>query len=119
MTITDEFIEEILVLIQNFDPPGCAYRDINESLNIQIENLEITSEEREELKANLNKLFDDKSKINNISENNLNNLKILSLIPAGGFGVTKQNYVRPDILAINDSNTWHVSLNDVICLRSY
>ncbi len=112
VTITDEFIEEILVLIQNFDPPGCAYRDINESLNIQIENLEITSEEREELKANLNKLLQEKTEIKKISENTRNNLKKLSLNPAGGFGETKQNYVRPDILAINDSNTWHVSLND-------
>ena len=111
-TITDEFIEEILVLIQNFDPPGCAYRDINESLNIQIENLEIASEEREELKENLNLLLQEKTEIKKISENTRNNLKKLSLNPAGGFGETTQNYVRPDILAINDSNTWHVSLND-------
>ena len=111
-TITDEFIEEILVLIQNFDPPGCAYRDINESLNIQIENLEIASEEREELKENLNMLLQEKTEIEKISENTRNNLKKLSLNPAGGFGETAQNYVRPDILAINDSNTWHVSLND-------
>ncbi len=111
-TITDEFIEEILVLIQNFEPSGCAYRDINESLNIQIENLEITSKEQKELKEILSKLIENKIDIKKISENTRNNLKKLSLNPAGGFGETTQNYVRPDILAINDSNTWYVSLND-------
>ena len=59
MTITDEFIEEILVPIQNFDPPGCAYRDIKYT-NRKFRN---NSEEREELKANLNKLLQEKTEI--------------------------------------------------------
>ena len=114
VTITDEYIEDILVLIQNFEPAGCAYRDINESLNIQADNLGISPKEREELKENLTSLIQEKINIEQISETTRNNLKKLSLNPAGKFGVTTQNYVRPDVLAIKDTDldTWHVSLND-------
>ena len=114
VTITDEYIEDILVLIQNFEPAGCAYRDINESLSIQVDNLGISPKEREELKENLTSLIQEKINIEQISETIRNNLKKLSLNPAGKFGVTTQNYVRPDVLAIKDKDldTWHVSLND-------
>jgi len=114
VTITDEYIEDILVLIQNFEPAGCAYRDINESLSIQVDNLGISPKEREELKENLTSLIQEKINIEQISETTRNNLKKLSLNPAGKFGVTTQNYVRPDVLAIKDTelDTWHVSLND-------
>ena len=114
VTITDEYIEDILVLIQNFEPVGCAYRDINESLSIQVDNLGISPKEREELKENLTSLIQEKINIEQISETIRKNLKKLSLNPAGKFGVTTQNYVRPDVLAIKDTelDTWHVSLND-------
>ena len=114
VTITDEYIEDILVLIQNFEPAGCAYRDINESLSIQVDNLGISPKEREELKENLTNLIQEKINIEQISETIRNNLKKLSLNPAGKFGVTTQNYVRPDVMAIKDTelDTWHVSLND-------
>ncbi len=114
VTITDEYIEDILVLIQNFEPAGCAYRDVNESLSIQVDNLGISPKEREELKENLTGLIQEKINIEQISETIRNNLKKLSLNPAGKFGVTTQNYVRPDVLAIKDTelDTWHVSLND-------
>ena len=114
VTITDEYIEDILILIQNFEPAGCAYRDINESLSIQVDNLGISPKEREELKENLTSLIQEKISIEQISETIRNNLKKLSLNPAGKFGVTTQNYVRPDVLAIKDTelDTWHVSLND-------
>ena len=114
VTITDEYIEDILVLIQNFEPAGCAYRNINESLSIQVDNLGISPKERKELKENLTSLIQEKINIEQITETIKKNLKKLSLNPAGKFGVTTQNYVRPDVLAIKDTelDTWHVSLND-------
>ena len=114
VTIADEYIEDILILIQNFEPAGCAYRDINESLSVQVDNLGISPKEQEELKENLTSLIQEKINIEQISETIRNNLKKLSLNPAGKFGVTTQNYVRPDVMAIKDTelDTWHVSLND-------
>ena len=113
-TITDEYIEDILVLIQNFEPVGCAYRNINESLSVQVDNLAISAKEREELRKNLTNLIQEKVNIEQIPDTTRNNLKKLSLNPAGKFGVTSQNYLRPDVLAIKDKDldTWHVSLND-------
>ena len=91
---------------------GCAYRNINESLTIQIENLEINAGEKLDLHENLQSLIQEKIELDKISEKTKNNLRKLSLNPAGCFGEISQNYVRPDVLAIEDQNKWYVSLND-------
>ena len=111
-SVSDKYIEDVLGLIQNFEPVGCAYRNINESLTVQIENLEIKASEKLDLHENLQSLVQEKIKLDKISEKTKNNLRKLSLNPAGYFGETSQNYVRPDVLAIEDQNTWYVSLND-------
>lgn len=111
-SVSDKYIEDVLGLIQNFDPVGCAYRNINESLTVQIENLEINASEKLDLHENLQSLVQEKIELDKISEKTKNNLRKLSLNPAGYFGETSQNYVRPDVLAIEDQNTWYVSLND-------
>ena len=111
-SVSDKYIEDVLGLIQNFEPVGCAYRNINESLTIQIENLEINASEKLDLHENLQSLVQEKIELDRISEKTKNNLRKLSLNPAGYFGETSQNYVRPDVLAIEDQNTWYVSLND-------
>jgi len=111
-SVSDKYIQDVLRLIQNFEPVGCAYRNINESLTIQIENLEINASEKLDLHENLQSLVQEKIEIDKISEKTKNNLRRLSLNPAGCYGETSQNYVRPDVLAIEDQNTWYVSLND-------
>jgi len=111
-SVSDKYIEDVLGLIQNFEPVGCAYRNINESLTVQIENLEINASEKLDLHENLQSLVQEKIELDKISEKTKNNLRKLSLNPAGYFGETSQNYVRPDVLAIEDQNTWYVSLND-------
>ena len=111
-SVSDKYIEDVLGLIQNFEPVGCAYRNINESLTIQIENLEINASEKLDLHENLQSLVQEKIELDKISEKTKNNLRRLSLNPAGCYGETSQNYVRPDVLAIEDQNTWYVSLND-------
>lgn len=111
-TISDEYIEYVLSHIQNFEPPGCAYRNIKESLTIQIENLEITANQKEILKGHLNDLVQDNILIHQLPEDVRKNLKRLSLNPAGSFGQDSQNYVRPDVLAVKNQNSWYVSLND-------
>ena len=111
-SVSDKYIQDVLRLIQNFEPVGCAYRNINESLTIQIENLEINASEKLDLHENLQSLVQEKIELDKISEKTKNNLRKLSLNPAGYFGETSQNYVRPDVLAIEDQNTWYVSLND-------
>ena len=110
--ISDGDIDEVLKIIQNFDPPGCAFRSINESLLIQIENLEIGASEKQNLIAVLTNLIDGSIEIDKLPESLKKNLNKLSLNPAGGFGETIQNFIRPDVLAVNEKNKWLVSLND-------
>ena len=110
--VTDKRIEETLHMIQNFEPVGCAYRNINESLKIQIENLDITVFEKEVLNKNLQAIKEEKMHIEQVPEKERINLSKLSLNPAAKFGDTFQNYIRPDLLAIYENKNWHVSIND-------
>ena len=110
--ISDKDIDSVLRIIQNFDPPGCAFRNINESLLIQIENLEIGTKEKNDLISILKNLIDGTIEIEELTESLKNNLSKLSLNPAGSFGQTTQNYIRPDVIALNQKNKWMASLND-------
>ena len=110
--VTDKRIEETLNMIQNFEPVGCAYRNINESLKIQIENLDISVFEKEVLNKNLQAIKEEKINIEQVPEKERINLSKLSLNPAAKFGDTFQNYIRPDLLAIYENKNWHVSIND-------
>jgi len=49
INIKDINIDSILHLIQNFDPPGCAYRSIEESLEIQVNNLNLDKKNNKKL----------------------------------------------------------------------
>jgi len=110
--ISDKDIDKVLQIIQNFEPPGCAFRNINESLFIQIENLELSNREKITLKETLRNLIEGKVEIHQLSEKIKKNLDKLSLNPTGSYGSTIQNYIRPDLVALKDKNEWQVSLND-------
>ena len=110
--ISDKDIDKVLQIIQNFEPPGCAFRNINESLFIQIENLELGNGEKITLKETLENLIEGKVEIHQLPHKIKKNLDKLSLNPTGSFGSTTQNYIRPDLVAIKDKNEWQVSLND-------
>ena len=110
--VSDRDIDKVLRIIQNFEPPGCAFRNINESLYIQIENLELDIEEKITLKETLRNLIEGKVEIHQLSEKIKKNLDKLSLNPTGSYGSTIQNYIRPDLVALKDKNEWQVSLND-------
>ena len=110
--ISNKDIDKVLRIIQNFEPPGCAFRNINESLYIQIENLELSTEEKITLKETLGNLVEGKVKIRQLSDEIRKNLNKLTLNPTGNYASTLQNYIRPDVLVINDKNEWLVSLND-------
>ncbi len=110
--ISDKDIEKVLRIIQNFEPPGCAFRNINESLYIQIENLELSNEEKITLKETLGDLMEEKVEIHQLSNDIKKNLDKLTLNPTASFGSTVENYIRPDLVALKDKNEWQVSLND-------
>ena len=50
-------------IIQNLDPPGCAYRDIKESLEAQINNLDVNKSIKLTLHNYLDKLIENELSI--------------------------------------------------------
>ena len=110
--IEDHDIDAVLSIIQNFDPPGCAFRSIDESLSIQINNLDLEAKEKLELKERIQDLVSNKISLQNLPDHLKEALLKLSLNLGGSFGQSSKNYIRPDLIAIRDKNLWHVSLND-------
>ena len=110
--IEDHDIDAVLSIIQNLDPPGCAFRSIDESLSIQIENLNLEAKEKLELKEKIQDLVSNKISLQDLPDHFKEELLKLSLNLGGSFGQSSKNYIRPDLIAIRDKNLWHVSLND-------
>ena len=110
--IQDQIIEKILDRIQNLDPPGCAFRNIRESLDVQIKHLDINKETKALLDTNLDKIIENKINLKEIPQALKTNLLKLSLNPGGSFGSHTEFYTRPDLVAIKTKDSWNVSLND-------
>ena len=110
--ISDQEIDTVLRIIQNLDPPGCAYRNIKESLEAQINNLDVNKSIKLTLHNYLDKLIENELSIEDLPHNISDNFSKLTLNPASGYGETSKIYIRPDLITIQRSGTWHVSLND-------
>tara|TARA_Y100001970_G_scaffold195433_1_gene237541 strand:- start:131 stop:1420 length:1290 start_codon:yes stop_codon:yes gene_type:complete len=112
LNIDDKKIESILKLIQNFDPPGCAYRSIEESLRIQISNLDINKAKQKEVTDSLTSLINQEIKREDLNSDIQSQIDKLNFNQGLNFGSNKTLYVRPDLVAYPQKNVWHVSLND-------
>ena len=112
LNIDDKKIESILKLIQNFDPPGCAYRSIEESLRIQISNLDINKAKQKEVMDSLTSLINQEIKREDLNSDIQSQIDKLNFNQGLNFGSNKTLYVRPDLVAYSQKNVWHVSLND-------
>tara|TARA_Y100001970_G_scaffold153133_1_gene187568 strand:- start:7166 stop:8461 length:1296 start_codon:yes stop_codon:yes gene_type:complete len=112
INIDDTKIESILNLIQNFDPPGCAYKSIEESLEIQVKNLNLNKIEQKEIIKSLVSLVNQEIKIEDLSPKTKIQIDKLNLNQGLNFGSNKNLYVRPDLLAFSQKNSWQVALND-------
>ena len=110
--IDDEEIEEILSMIQNFEPAGCAFRSINESLEIQINHLSMDTNQKEVLRKTLKDLINHKVQLSDLPNNIKNSLKNLSFDLGSSFGQGHESFLRPDVIALESEGSWHVSLND-------
>ena len=112
ININDTKIESILHLIQNFDPPGCAYRSIEESLEIQVNNLRLEKKEQKKIIKSLTSLVNKEMKIEDLNPETKTQIDKLNLNQGLNFGSNKNLYVRPDLLAFSQKNSWQVVLND-------
>ncbi len=112
LTISTKEIEKVLKEIQHFDPPGCGYRSIFESLKVQINCLDISQEEGIGLNHALKLLLEEKVALEDLDQKTRRNIKILNFDPGLNFGSNNESYIRPDLIALYENRNWHVSLND-------
>ncbi|MBJ13479.1 MAG: hypothetical protein CMG62_10460 [Candidatus Marinimicrobia bacterium] len=112
LNINDEKIESILNLIQNFDPPGCGYRSIEESLKIQVNNLGLDKEAQNKIAQSLSFLLNQEKSKEDLSPEIRIQIDKLNLNQGLNFSSNKDLYVRPDLIAFSKKDDWQVTLND-------
>ncbi len=119
--VAPAFVEEVLVKVQEFDPPGVAARDLKECLLIQIGFLDIESELPEKI---VNKYLKDletrnyqsiaskeKVPIRDVQEAAL---LIGTLNPKPGlpYNEEKPQYIIPDVFVFKLGDRYRITLND-------
>ena len=100
ININDTKIESILNLIQNFNPPGCAYRSIKESLEIQIKNLNLDKKEQQKIMKSLTSLINQEIKIEDLSPKTKIQIDKLNLNQDLNLGSNKNLYITIAIIIV-------------------
>jgi RNA polymerase sigma-54 factor len=122
---SEEEIEEIIKLIQQFDPPGVCARDLKECLMLQLTRHQAEGREVSLATKIVDKYFDEFTKKHyekiqrglNISDDELKDVinLILKLNPRPGGNVGEVNkaesYIIPDFFIINNAGKLELTLN--------
>ncbi len=123
LDIEEDEIEAVLHRIQNFDPPGVAARDLQESLQLQLQQFPLESPwldkalelVREHFKLLAERDYNQLARKLKVSENELK--EIIQLIqslnprPGGQITNTQPEYIIPDVLVTKVKGQWRVELN--------
>jgi RNA polymerase sigma-54 factor len=122
---TDEEVEAMIQLIQQFDPPGVAARDLQECLLLQLQRQKNEGKDVDIAILAIKKYFDEFTKKHyekiqrglNIDEDQLKKVmqQIVRLNPKPGGnlgGMSKaESYVVPDFFIFNNANKLELTLN--------
>lgn len=122
--IEKEEVEAVLHLIQSFEPPGIAARDLRENLLLQLKQLEIQTPFLQtainlvdrHLHLLANKDFTSLKRRMKLSEEKLADvIKLIQSLnprPAGQITDKKPQYVIPDVIVKKYKGIWHAELNN-------
>lgn len=122
--VTIDDVEQILKIIQKFDPIGLGSRNLQECLSVQIEELDIDDEARELCLKLLNEYFDEfkskhfekLSKLLKIPLEKVNELfhiiHKLNPIPGNLDSLPERDYIYPDFIVTKTGNELRVELTD-------
>lgn len=122
---SEEEIENVIRLIQQFDPPGVAARDLQECLLLQLERRRVEGHTVEQAIEILTRYFDEFTKKHydkiqrglNINDEELRDIiqQIIRLNPKPGGNVGEVNkaesYVIPDFFIFNNAGKLELTLN--------
>ena len=116
-------VAAVLRQVQNFDPPGIAARNLQESLSLQLDQLDGTVDNLEFAKQLVNEHFEYLAnrdynqimRLMKLSEEELKEVVLLvqSLNPRPGGHITDSNpeYIVPDVVVSKKKDKWVVELN--------
>jgi len=116
-----ELVARAVVLVQSFDPPGIAARDVRECLHLQLRSMHM----EESLSASLvlnnldlvgKRKYQQLSKEYNVSvEEILSAVKIIESLdpkPARKFSSSSADYIIPDVFIVKTDTGYQIVLND-------
>ncbi|MDH5516624.1 MAG: RNA polymerase factor sigma-54 [Gammaproteobacteria bacterium] len=118
-----EEIDAVLHLIQRFDPPGIAARDLKECLSLQLDLIDDGSQQlksaRELIENHLELLgLHDYVKLKRLTRLNDDELQAIVLLiqslnpkPGAYLSANKAEYIVPDVFVKKIKNRWTVELN--------
>jgi len=116
-----ELVEKAVKLVQNFDPPGIAARDITECLLLQLKMLKLQDSLVGTIVQNSldmvgKKKFLQLAKQYNVPlEDIMSALRIIEGLdpkPGTNFSSSTTNYIVPDVFILRTDNTYQIILND-------
>ena len=116
-----ETVKKAVALIQSFDPPGIAARDVKECLQLQLRSMNMQGTLAESLIINNLELLAKRkylqlSKEYHVSEEDiLAAVKIIESLdpkPARKFSTSSANYITPDVFIVKADNGYQIVLND-------
>ncbi|MDA8242174.1 MAG: RNA polymerase factor sigma-54 [Nitrospiraceae bacterium] len=116
-----ETVERAVRLVQSFDPPGIAARDIRECLQLQLRALGLEGTLVEKLVLNNLDLVGKRkyaqlAKMYEVPlENIMSAVKIIEGLdpkPGGNFSSSTVNYITPDVYILKAENGYQIVLND-------
>ena len=116
-----ETVEEALILVQGFDPPGIAARDLKECLLLQLRSLNLLGTLVETIISNhldlvSKKKYQNIARLCNVSADDVvAAVKVIEGLdpkPACNFTVASTNYISPDVFIIKTDSGYQILLND-------
>ncbi len=116
-----ETAEKALKLVQSFDPPGIAARDIRECLQIQLKMLNLQGSLVEDIVLNNLEALEKKKYAQMAKKYNVSLEYIMAAVklieglvpkPGANFSSTTANYIVPDVYIIKTDSGYRIVLND-------
>ena len=117
----EEDVEEVLRLVQQFDPIGVAARDLRECLMVQLDQLELESDlprrivsehlvhlEKRSYDVLAKELCCDLKEI----QDALDIIRTLDPKPGSKYGAATSAYVEPDVFVLKDGDDYVIVLNE-------
>lgn len=110
--ISDKEINYVLKKIQRFEPIGCGYRSIKDSLLIQVEEIDLDRKTKYRMRELVEGISNSSLEYRKLNNTDKQTLKKLNFLPGFNSSTKEENYIRPDLILKKHEGRFLVILND-------